>query len=166
MPVFTPEQLHHTGVALFRAAGASAEEVQIIVEHLVGANLAGHDSHGMILLPTYIARMKRGDIVPGAPMNGNWGFGYVVTTRAMEMAIAKAKAHQVAAMTIYQQSHVGRVADYPLMAARAGMIGLMTCDSGRGPKAVVPFGGKEARLGTNPISVAFPSDLEGPIFLD
>jgi LDH2 family malate/lactate/ureidoglycolate dehydrogenase len=58
------------------------------------------------------------------------------------------------------------VADYPLMAARAGMIGLMTCDSGRGPKAVVPFGGRTARLGTNPISVAFPSDLEGPIFLD
>ena len=178
MPIFTPEQLHHTGVALFRAAGASAEEAQTIVEHLVGANLAGHDSHGMILLPTYIARIKRGDIVPGAPMtieqetptsariNGNWGFGYVVTTRAMEMAIAKAKAHQVAAMTIYQQSHVGRVADYPLMAARAGMIGLMTCDSGRGPKAVVPFGGRQARLGTNPISVAFPSDLEGPIFLD
>jgi len=171
MPIFTPEQLHHTGVPLFRAAGASAEEAQIVVEHLVGANLAGHDSHGMILLPTYIARMKRGDIVPGAPMtieqetptsariNGNWGFGYVVTTRAMEMAIAKAKVHQVAAMTIYQQSHVGRVADYPLMAARAGMIGLMTCDSGRGPKAVVPFGGRQARLGTNPISVAFPSDL-------
>ena len=84
MPIFTPEQLHHTGVALFRAAGASAEEAQVVVEHLVGANLAGHDSHGMILLPTYIARIKRGDIVPGAPMtieqetptsariNGNW----------------------------------------------------------------------------------------------
>src|SRR5438093_291032 len=178
MPTFTPEQLHHTGLALFRAAGASAEEAQVVVEHLVGANLAGHDSHGLILLPTYIARIKRGHIVPGAPftieretptsarINGNWGFGYVVTTRAMEMAIAKAREHQVAAMTIYQQSHVGRVADYPLMAAQAGMLGLMTCDSGRGPKAVVPFGGKEARLGTNPISVAFPSDLEGPIFLD
>src|SRR5215831_9479293 len=132
MPIFTPEQLHDTGTAMFRAAGASAEEAQVVVEHLVGANLAGHDSHGMILLPTYIARIKRGHIVPGAPMsieqetptsariNGNWGFGYVVTTRAMEMAIEKARTHQVAAMTIYQQSHVGRVADYPLMAARAG----------------------------------------------
>ena len=178
MPTVSPEKLYQTGAALFLAAGASEEETQTIMEHLVGANLAGHDSHGIILLPTYINRIKRGHIVPGAPftieqetltsarINGNWGFGYVVTTRAMDMAIAKAKQHQVAAMTIYQQSHVGRVADYPLMAARAGMIGLMTCDSGRGPKAVVPFGGKEARLGTNPISVAFPSDLEGPIFLD
>jgi uncharacterized oxidoreductase len=178
MPIVTAEQLHRLGDGIFRAAGASAEEAQVVMEHLVGANLAGHDSHGIILLPTYIDRMKRGHIVPGAPMtieretptsahiNGNWGFGYVVTTSAMEMAIAKARQHQVAAITIYQQSHVGRLADYPLMAARAGMIGLITCDSGRGPKAVVPFGGREARLGTNPISVAFPSDLEGPIFLD
>lgn len=178
MPIVAAEQLHHIGAGIFRAAGASVEEAQIVMEHLVGANLAGHDSHGMILLPTYIDRIKRGHIVPGAPMtieretptsahiNGNWGFGYVVTTRAMEIAIAKAQQHQVAAITIYQQSHVGRLADYPLMAARAGMIGLITCDSGRGPKAVVPYGGREARLGTNPISVAFPSDLEGPIFLD
>lgn len=178
MPIVAAEQLHHLGAEIFRAAGASAEEAQIVMEHLVGANLAGHDSHGIILLPTYIDRIKRGHIVPGAPMtieretptsahiNGNWGFGYVVTTRAMEMAIAKAQQHQVAAITIYQQSHVGRLADYPLMAARAGMIGLITCDSGRGPKTVVPFGGRAARLGTNPISVAFPSDLEGPIFLD
>jgi len=178
MPIVAPEALHTLGKGIFLAAGASEDEAEVVMEHLVGANLAGHDSHGIILLPTYINRIKRGHIVPGAPfvveresaasarINGNWGFGYVVTTRAMEMAIAKARTTQVAAMTIYQQSHVGRVADYPLMAARAGMIGLMTCDSGRGPKAVVPFGGRQARLGTNPISVAFPSELEGPIFLD
>ncbi len=84
----------------------------------------------------------------------------------MEMAIAKAKEHNVAAITIHLQGHVGRLADYPLMAAKAGMIGMITCDSGRAPKSVVPYGGRVARLGTNPISVAFPSDLEGPIFLD
>ena len=178
MPTVAPEEIERIGTGILRAAGASDEEALIIMEHLVGANLAGHDSHGIILLPTYIARIKRSHIVPGAPMeveretansariNGNWGFGYVVTTRAMEMAIAKARERQVAAITIYQQSHVGRLADYPMMAARAGMIGLITCDSGRGPKAVAPFGGREARLGTNPLSVAFPSDLEGPIFLD
>ena len=46
------------------------------------------------------------------------------------------------------------------------MIGLITADSGRSPKAVAPFGGREARLGTNPISIAIPSDLEGPLYLD
>jgi len=178
MPTIAPEILHDTGKAIFQAAGAAEEEAQIVMEHLVGANLAGHDSHGVILIPSYINRIKRGHIVPGAPLeieressttahlNGNWGFGYVVTTRAMEMAIAKAQAHNVAAVTIHLQGHVGRLADYPLMAAKAGMIGMITCDSGRSPKSVVPFGGRAARLGTNPISVAFPSDLEGPIFLD
>ncbi len=178
MPSLAPETLHDTGMAIFQAAGASQEEAQIVMEHLVGANLAGHDSHGVILIPSYINRIKRGHIVPGAPLeieressttahlNGNWGFGYVVTTRAMEMAIAKAKEHNVAAITIHLQGHVGRLADYPLMAAKAGMIGMITCDSGRAPKSVVPYGGRVARLGTNPISVAFPSDLEGPIFLD
>lgn len=178
MPTCAPELLYDTGKGIFQAADASADEAHIVMEHLVGANLAGHDSHGVILIPSYIGRIKRGHIVPGAPfeieressttahINGHWGFGYVVTTRAMEMAIAKAQEHNVAALTIHLQGHVGRLADYSLMAAQAGMIGMITCDSGRGPKSVAPFGGRVARLGTNPISVAFPSDLDGPIFLD
>ena len=55
---------------------------------------------------------------------------------------------------------------YTLMAAREGMIGIATANSGRSPKAVAPFGGREARLGTNPISIAMPSDLDGPLYLD
>jgi uncharacterized oxidoreductase len=84
----------------------------------------------------------------------------------MQMAIDKAKTYQVAAITVFHQSHVGRVGDYPLMAARAGMIGLMTADSGKTSKAVAPFGGRVARLGTNPICLALPSDLPGPVFID
>ena len=82
------------------------------------------------------------------------------------MTIAKARENGVAATTVFQQSHVGRVADYPLMAAEAGMIGMMTADSGRASKSVVPFGGREPRLGTNPLCIAMPSNLEGPLFLD
>ena len=82
------------------------------------------------------------------------------------MTIDKARDNGVAATTVFRQSHVGRVADYPIMAASEGMIGIMTADSGRSPKIVVPFGGREPRLGTNPISIAMPSDLEGPLFLD
>jgi uncharacterized oxidoreductase len=68
--------------------------------------------------------------------------------------------------SIREQSHVGRLADYPLMAARAGFIAMMMCDSGQSTKLVAPFGGREARLGTNPICIAFPSDLPGPVFID
>src|SRR5258708_7419410 len=61
---------------------------------------------------------------------------------------------------------MGGLASYPQRARGSGMIALTTADSGRSPKAVAPFGGREARLGTNPISMAIPSDLEGPLYLD
>ena len=142
------------------------------------ANLAGHDSHGVIFLPEYVDRIHRGHIVPGAPMeivmesgttaciNGNWGFGFVVTEKAMRMAIEKARTNDVAAITVFCQSHIGRLGDYTTMAANEDMIGLITADSGAGPKAVAPFGGRERRLGTNPISIAVPSDMEGTVLLD
>jgi uncharacterized oxidoreductase len=84
----------------------------------------------------------------------------------MRLTIEKAEKSNVAAATVFRQGHIGRLSSYTQMAARAGMIGLITADSGRSPKAVAPFGGREARLGTNPISIAMPSDLEGPLYLD
>jgi LDH2 family malate/lactate/ureidoglycolate dehydrogenase len=178
MPTIQADRLQEIAAQLLIGAGASEEEAATVSRHSVGANLAGHDSHGIILIPTYIDRIKHWHISPGAAfevvqetanstvIDGNWGFGYVVSERAMELTIEKATQGSVAAATVFRQSHVGRVADYPLMAARAGMIGLMTADSGRSAKTVAPFGGKDARLGTNPICIAMPSDLEGPMFID
>jgi LDH2 family malate/lactate/ureidoglycolate dehydrogenase len=172
------DRLRNIASQLLMSAGASEVEADIVSKHSIGANLAGHDSHGIIQIPTYIDRIRRGDIVPGAPfeivretpsttvVDGHWGFGYVVSERAMQMTIDKAKTGGVAAATVFSQGHVGRVADYPIMAAKAGLIGVMTADSGRAPKSVVPFGGREARLGTNPLCIAMPSNLEGPLFLD
>src|SRR6516162_9817742 len=80
--------------------------------------------------PYLYRSIKAGHIVPGAPwtiiqetgtstvIDGNWGFGYVVTDRAMRYTIDKAEQQQVAAATVYHQSHIGRLASYPLMAAR------------------------------------------------
>ena len=178
MPKIPAERLSEIGRALFVAAGTPPAEAEIVMRHVVAANLAGHDSHGVIQIPTYIERIKLGHIVPGAPwkivqesptttvVDGHWGFGYVVNERAMRLTIEKAKSANVAAATVFRQGHIGRVASYTLMAAREGMIGIATADSGRSPKAVAPFGGREVRLGTNPISIAMPSDLEGPLYLD
>src|SRR5271155_362972 len=151
MPKIPAERLGEIGRALFIAAGTSPEEAEIVMRHVVAANLAGHDSHGVIQIPTYIERIK---------------VGYIVNERAMRLTIEKAKSANVAAATVFRQGHIGRVASYTLMAAREGMIGIATADSGRSPKAVAPFGGSEARLGTNPISIAMPSDLDGPLYLD
>jgi LDH2 family malate/lactate/ureidoglycolate dehydrogenase len=178
MPKVQFDRLITIGSALLRAAGASPEEAEAVAVGCVDANLAGHDSHGIIAIPTYIERIKVGHIVPGAPwtivqespatavIDGHWGFGFHVNAKAMRLTIDKAKKTNVAACTVFRQSHVGRLAAYPLMAAGEGMIGLATADSGRSTKVVAPFGGREARLGTNPISIAVPSDLEAPLYLD
>src|SRR5690349_2502593 len=178
MPIVQADRRSRIGAALLKAAGASDEEAEAVAVGCVNANLAGHDSHGIIAVPTYIDRVKAGHIVPGAKwtvvqesptttvIDGHWGFGFHVNTKAMELTIAKAKTANVAACTVFRQSHVGRLAAYPLMAMREGMIAIATADSGRSPKHVAPFGGREARLGTNPIWIAMLAHLEGPLYLD
>ena len=125
MPTIAADRLRTIAARLLVGAGASGEEAAIISRHSIGANLAGHDSHGIIQIPTYIDRIERGHIVPGAPVevlsdtpttavvDGNWGFGYVVSEQAMGMAIEKAKNNMVGAVTVFHQSHVGRVARLP-----------------------------------------------------
>jgi LDH2 family malate/lactate/ureidoglycolate dehydrogenase len=178
MPVVTPDHLTEIAKTLLMGAGTPEGEAATVARLSIAANLAGHDSHGIIMIPSYIERVKLGHIVPGAPwtvvqetptttvIDGHWGFGYVVTERAMRLTIDKARSQNVAAATVFRQGHIGRLASYPLMAAQEGMIAMITADSGRSPKQVAPFGGAKARLGTNPISFAVPSDLEGPLFLD
>lgn len=178
MAIVKAEDLRRTARVLLEAAGASPEEAESVARLNVAANLTGHDSHGIIQIPTYLDRITKGHIVPRAPFNvlqespttmvidGNWGFGYHVTERAMQMTIAKARSANIAATTILRQSHIGRAGAYPVMAAREGFIAMMTADSGRSPKHVAPFGGTKARLGTNPIAIAMPSDLAAPFCLD
>jgi len=151
MPRISAERLHQIGKTLLVAAGTPDDEAEIVMQHSIDANLAGHDSHGIIQIPTYIDRIKAGHIVPGAKfaivqesptttvIDGHWGYGYVVTERAMRMTIDKANAANVAAATVFRQGHIGRLASYPLMAAADDMIGLITADSGRSAKQVVPF---------------------------
>ena len=178
MPRIPADALEAQALRALRAAGVSPEEAATVARHCVAANLAGHDSHGVINVPLYIERIAKGHIVPGAPfevlsesatttvIDGHFGFGFVVSERAMRMTVEKAARADVAVTTVRRQSHVGRLTDYALMAAEEGMIGIMTADSGRTAKVVAPFGGREARLGTNPVCVAMPSNLEAPFFVD
>ena len=180
MPNVQADRLTRIGAALLRAAGATGEEASAVAIGCVNANLAGHDlAWGDRNPDLYRPRQGHGHIVPGAKwtiekesptttvIDGHWGFGFYVNAKAMALTIEKARTANVAACTVFRQSlHVGRLAAYPMMAMRAGMIGIAAADSGRSPKHVAPFGGREARLGTNPISIAVPSDLEAPFYLD
>src|SRR3712207_161072 len=118
MPRGSPDDLHRIGKALLVAAGAPPDEAEIVRQHSNDANLAGHDSHGIIQIPTYIDRIQAGHIVPAAPwtteqesatttvIDGHWGFGYTVTERAMRLTIDKARRSNVAATTVFRQGHI------------------------------------------------------------
>ena len=178
MPIIAAETLEDTIRRLLAACGTPADEAETVARHVVDANLCGHDSHGAIQIPIYIDRVEKGHIVPGAPfeivresptttvVDGHWGFGYAIAERALKLTMEKAEAQNVAACTIFRQSHVGRLGAYPTMAAKAGFIAMMTADSGRSAKSVAPFGGAEARLGTNPIAMAVPSARGEPVLID
>jgi LDH2 family malate/lactate/ureidoglycolate dehydrogenase len=178
MPTVSESTLRDLLVRIYTAKGTPAEEAEIVARHQVEANLVGHESHGAIRTRKYVELIDKGHIVPGAPyeveksgptstvVNGNWGFGFVVTERAMTETIAKAKDSGVAMAAIRHQGHVGRLGAYAAMAAKQGMIAMIMADSGLGPKFVTPFGGRESRLGTNPICFAAPAGAQGPVVLD
>lgn len=178
MPVLAFEQLLELATALFRAAGASAADAATVGHHLVEANLSGHDSHGVMRLPQYLKAIHSGELqvteggtvlsetASTAVVDGGRGFGQTVGKLAMRLAIRKAQSNGLAAVTARNSYHTGRIASYPLMAAAEGLIGIVMVNAGGGGQSVVPFGGLERRLATNPISIAAPSGREFPILLD
>jgi LDH2 family malate/lactate/ureidoglycolate dehydrogenase len=178
VPIVKATELQDKVQRIYELNGVSREEAAVVSRHQVGANLAGHDTHGAFRTKQYVTAIKKGDIVPGAPfeieretestavVNGNWGFGFVQTERAMAMVIDKAKRTGTSAITIRFQGHVGRLGGYTAQAADADLIAIMFSDSGRGPKLTAPFGGTTALLGTNPICIAVPSERHGAVILD
>src|SRR5262247_2712027 len=167
MPIIDATRLEATGTRIFAAMGAPAADAAWISMLLVRANLRGHDSHGVIRIPQYWASVKEGVVDPKSPvtvtmetpvlarLDGGRGFGQPVARRGMEMAIAKAKAAGLSAVTLANTSHVGRLADYAEMAAREGLIGMLWVNAVHGLN-VAPWGGVARRLGTNPHAIAVP----------
>ena len=178
MPNVAPERLRKITADIFEAANVPAEDAQIISEILVDANLAGHDSHGVIRVPQYMGFIEAGQIDPRATMeierespshaliNGNWGFGHAIAKRSMSLAIDKAKSSTVSAVSIYNCNHIGRIGSYSMMAAEEGLVGIVMVNAGGAALYVAPFGGSDGRLATNPISMAAPTRGDEPIVLD
>jgi hydroxycarboxylate dehydrogenase B len=169
-----------TGFAesLFIAAGLDRHEACIVAESLVGANLRGYDSHGVMRIPFYVAAIKEGRVRPGQPLiveretpaalvcNGNWGLGQVLSRALIERLIAKALVTGVACGTLRQAAHIGRLGEYSEIAADRGFAAIICANGhGRGQR-VAPVGGTRGRLSTNPLSIGMPGGKEGPFILD
>src|ERR1035437_1848442 len=178
MPIFTAAQLATLAAAVFHAAGATPEESRTVGDALAEANLEGHDSHGVVRIPEYVGWMEEKLINIGAHMkvvketeafavlDGNWGWGQVVAKEAMEFGIQNALRSGAVTISMSQCCHIGRVGDYPLMAASAGLAAVMFVNTHGAGKLVAPWGGRERRLSANPIAIAIPRSSAPPILID
>lgn len=175
LTVFTVDQLMRVGVAIFEAAGTPPDEAKQTMELLVKSDLCGHSSHGVIRIPEYIEKILTGLCKPGskikivrespatALVDGGWGLGQVVAVQTMNLTIDKADKYGIGAVATFNCCHIGRMADYALMATPHDMIGFCTAMNVAG---VVPYGGVERMFNQSPIGVAIPAGEEPPFMLD
>lgn len=163
---------------LFQAAGVDQREAAIVARSLIGANLRGYDSHGVMRIPFYVAAIRDGRVRPGQPLHieretpaalvcdGEGGLGQVLSRDLVERLIAKARALGVACGTLQRAAHIGRVGEYAELAAENGMAAIICANSHGSGQRVAPVGGIRGRLGTNPLSIGIPGGREGPFILD
>jgi uncharacterized oxidoreductase len=177
VPTFSAEVLTEFAARLLTAGGVGREEADLIAGSLVGANLRGYDSHGVMRIPQYLSQIGKGEIVPGAQFevlrethslmttDGHWGFGRVQAGRLMERLMEKARTGGVGVGTMIRCAHTGRLGEYCEMATAAGLIAMVMVNNHGAVRRVAPPGGKAARLSTNPIAVGIPHGQQ-PIVLD
>lgn len=160
---------------VFVKAGLPPRDAAIEAEVLVWANLRGVDSHGVLRIPSYVSSIENGGMNPTPDIrvvkdtpamsliDADWAFGPVVTTFAMERAIAKAKAVGIGWMLIRNTTHQGAIGYYTLMAAREGLAGIAAVCS---PPNMAPYGARVRGVHNSPISIAVPGDRHRPLLLD
>ncbi len=177
MPTFSADTLTNFAAQLLSAGGLSDEEAALVAQSLVGANSLGYDSHGMMRIPFYLDRAKKGEVVAGADftilsetpsliaVDANWGFGQTQSQRLTRRLIEKAKNSGVGVGTMIRCSHIGRLGEYCEMAAAENLVSMMTVNNHGAVRRVAPPGGKAPRLSTNPVAFAIPNGDE-PVVLD
>ena len=162
---------------LWRAAGSNEQEAKLTADHLLGANLAGHDSHGVGMVAPYARSLQAKEIQLNQILtivtdsgsllvvDGNRGIGQSMAYQTMQLAIERAKQNGVAIVGLKNSHHIGRVGHWAEMAIAAGLASIhFTNVVSRA--IVAPHGGRQGRLGTNPLTVGLPRRDGPPILLD
>jgi len=162
---------------VFSASGCSRPEAERVARYLVGANLAGHDSHGVARIPRYVQMQREGMLFPDrqievvvdtpvlAVVDGKFGFGQTVAPLAVQLGIDKCKAMGLSAIGLRHAGHIGRVADWAEMAAEQGLVSVHFVNA-TGSPLVAPFGSPERRFSTAPYCVGVPVKGREPLLLD
>jgi LDH2 family malate/lactate/ureidoglycolate dehydrogenase len=161
--------------SLLAAEGVPEADAGRIADCLVRADLRGVDTHGIVRLPGYVDRLRRGLINPrprlepervtpvAARLDGGNGFGFVVATRAMAESIAMAGTCGLGLTSVRRSTHFGMAACYLLQAIEAGFAAFVFTNAS---PALPPWGGREPLLGTSPLAVGVPGGRSGPFVLD
>jgi len=164
--------------SVFRATGSADEEARIVGDHLVDANLAGHDSHGVIRVAKYVNWHAKGMVLanqhavvvrdaPGhAVVDGQFGYGQVIGREAMALAIDKARAGGLAVVAIRNAGHLGRIGAWAEQVAQAGYASIHFVNTSGFGILVAPFGGSDRRLSANPIAAGAPGPEGAALILD
>jgi hydroxycarboxylate dehydrogenase B len=161
------------------AAGSDMPEAREVARHLVEANLKGHDSHGVGMIPTYVQNVRAGILRPNihasrvhgngpiAVFDGGMGYGQIIVREAVAWAAERAKEDGVAVFALRNTHHIGRVGTYGEQAAEAGLISIHFVNVLTNSARVAPFGGAAGRYGTDPVCITFPgTGGVPPIVLD
>jgi uncharacterized oxidoreductase len=176
VPTLTPPALRAVVSLIVARMGSGAEETETVADHLVGANLTGHDSHGIGMLPAYVRLLQEGLLVPNQTpqtvldsgallvIDARRGFGQRMAAEGVGRAIARARELGACVLALRNASHIGRVGTYAEQAARAGCAFTAFVNVADGRDVQAPWACAEARLGTNPFCAAVPG-TDGPALL-
>src|SRR6201993_4347101 len=179
MMVIDHTALHDIATRVFSAGGSEPEEARVIADHLIGANLRGHDSHGVGLIPNYLQHLANGTVFANRKgrivsengslivYDGECAWGQIAAREATMIGIAKARETGVAVVALRNPHHIGRGGTYGEMCAAAGLVSFHFVNVTDARPAVAPWRGTDARFSTNPVCIAIPGpDPDRPIILD
>ena len=176
--IFKHESLRRVGRAIFGAAGSEGEEPGLVTDHLVDANLAGHDSHGVRHIPGYVGAARDGraklnrhaklvkDSGTILVLEGDCGFGQVIGRETMALGIERVRETGLCMIALRNSYHLGRIGAWAEMCSGAGFASVHFVNILGSPPVVAPFGGAEARMAPNPVSASVPTTRGAPIVLD
>jgi len=169
------DRLQEVAAAVYRSIGVPEQDAWLAADTLVQADLWGHQSHGLLRLGWYYARLQSGamkavthttmevDAGAVAVMDGHDGMGQVIARRAVDEAVSRARKHGVGVVSVRNSNHFGTCMYYTRIAAQQGCV--MILMSNAGPN-MAPWGGLKKKIGTNPWSIAVPGGDYGPVVMD
>ncbi|MEO7241654.1 MAG: malate/lactate/ureidoglycolate dehydrogenase [Variovorax sp.] len=162
---------------ILEASGSAPAEAEAVAANLVLANLSGHDSHGVGMLPRYVEAVAEGGLKPNTgvrvtldsgsllALDGQFGYGQVVGAEALSMGIERARVHGSCICTLAHAHHLGRIGHFAEMATAGGLVSLHFVNVLARP-IVAPWGGGDGRFGTNPCCIGIPLAGAEPFVLD